>query len=122
MNKDGRLPLIAPAEAAAKIREGALAADIRSRAEYRGGHIGGALSLPPELHRGKLPDNAAPCLIFYCLGGKRTAMAEAVLAAGTAEACCGVAACCSQAATERAAAASREATATLARPRYCQAR
>ena len=80
MNKDGRLPLIAPAEAAAKIREGALAADIRSRAEYRGGHIGGALSLPPEQHRGKLPDNAAPCLIFYCLGGKRTAMAEAVLA------------------------------------------
>ena len=72
MNKDGRLPLIAPAEAAAKIREGALAADIRSRAEYRGGHIGGALSLPPEQHRGKLPDNAAPCLIFYCLGGKRT--------------------------------------------------
>ena len=71
MNKDGRLPLIAPAEAAAKIREGALAADIRSRAEYRGGHIGGALSLPPEQHRGKLPDNTAPCLIFYCLGGTR---------------------------------------------------
>ncbi|MFC2306165.1 MAG: rhodanese-like domain-containing protein [Neisseria elongata] len=80
MTKDERLPLIAPAEAAAKICEGALAADIRSRAEYRGGHIGGALSLPPERHRGKLPDNAAPCLIFYCLGGKRTAMAEAVLA------------------------------------------
>ena len=80
MNKDGRLPLIAPAEAAAKIREGALAADIRNREEYRGGHIGGALSLPPEQHRGKLPDNAAPCVIFYCLGGKRTAMAEAVLA------------------------------------------
>ena len=80
MSKEGQLPRITPAEAAAKIREGAIAADIRSQAEYRGGHIGGALSLPPEQHRGKLPDNAAPCLIFYCLGGKRTAMAEAVLA------------------------------------------
>ena len=60
MNKDGRLPLIAPAEAEAKIREGALAADIRSRAEYRGGHIGGALSLPPELHRGNCPTTPRP--------------------------------------------------------------
>ena len=79
MNKDGQLPRIAPAEAAAKIREGAIAADIRSQAEYRSGHIGGALSLPPERHRDKLPDNTAPCLIFYCLGGKRTAQAEAAL-------------------------------------------
>lgn len=79
MNKDGQLPRITPAQAAAKIRAGALAADIRSEAEYRGGRIGGALSLPPERHRDKLPENAASCLIFYCLGGKRTAQAEAVL-------------------------------------------
>lgn len=79
MDKGGQLPRIAPAEAAAKIREGAMAADIRSEAEYRVGHIGGALSLPPERHRDKLPDNAADRLIFYCLGGKRTAQAEAVL-------------------------------------------
>ena len=64
MSKEGQLPRITPEEAAAKIREGALAVDIRSQAEYRGGHIGGALSLPPERHREKLPDNAAPCLIF----------------------------------------------------------
>lgn len=80
MSKEGQLPRITSAEAAAKIREGAIAADIRSQAEYRGGHIGGALSLPPEQHRDKLPDNTAPCLIFYCLGGKRTAQAEAALA------------------------------------------
>lgn len=80
MSKEGQLSRITPAEAAAKIREGAIAADIRSQAEYRGGHIGGALSLPPERHRDKLPDNTAPCLIFYCLGGKRTAQAEAALA------------------------------------------
>ena len=80
MSKEGQLPRITPEEAAAKIREGALAVDIRSQAEYRGGHIGGALSLPPERHREKLPDNTAPCLIFYCLGGKRTAQAEAALA------------------------------------------
>lgn len=64
MSKEGKLPRITPAEAAAKIREGAIAADIRSQAEYQGGHIGGALSLPPERHRDKLRDNAAPCLIF----------------------------------------------------------
>ena len=64
MSKEGQLSRITPAEAAAKIREGAIAADIRSQAEYRGGHIGGALSLPPERHRDKLPDNTAPCLIF----------------------------------------------------------
>ena len=79
MSKEGQLLRITPAEAAAKIREGAIAADIRSQAEYRGGHIGGALSLPPERHRDKLPDNTASCLIFYCLGGKRTAQAEAAL-------------------------------------------
>ena len=66
MSKERQLPRITPEEAAAKIREGALAVDIRSQAEYRGGHIGGALSLPPERHREKLPDNTAPCLIFYC--------------------------------------------------------
>ena len=68
MNKDGRLFLIAPAEAMTKIHEGAMAIDIRSEAEYKNEHIGGALSLPPEHHRDKLPDNVAACLIFYCLG------------------------------------------------------
>ena len=71
MSKEGKLPQITPAKAAAKIREGAIAADIRSQAEYRGGHIGGALSLPPEQHRDKLPDNTAPCLIFL-LPGRQT--------------------------------------------------
>ena len=79
MNKDGRLFLIAPAEAMTKIHEGAMAIDIRSEAEYKNEHIGGALSLPPEHHRDKLPDNVAACLIFYCLGGKRTAQAEMAL-------------------------------------------
>ena len=56
-----------------------MAIDIRSEAEYKNEHIGGALSLPPERHRDKLPDNVAACLIFYCLGGKRTAQAEMAL-------------------------------------------
>ena len=64
MSTVGQLPRITPSEAMAKIREGALAVDIRSQAEYRGGHIVGALSLPPEQQRDKLPDDAAPCLIF----------------------------------------------------------
>lgn len=72
MSTVGQLPRITPSEAMAKIREGALAVDIRSQAEYRGGHIGGALSRPPERQRDKLSDNTAPCLIFYCLSGKRT--------------------------------------------------
>ena len=45
MSTVGQLPRITPSEATAKIREDALAVDIRSQAEYRGGHIGGALSL-----------------------------------------------------------------------------
>ena len=81
MSTVGQLPRITPSEAMAKIREGALAVDIRSQAEYRGGHIGGALSLPPEQHRDKLPDDTAPCLIFYCLSGKRTTRAETILSA-----------------------------------------
>ena len=51
MSTVGQLPRITPSEAMTKIREGALAVDIRSQAEYRGGHIGGALSLPPEQQR-----------------------------------------------------------------------
>lgn len=81
MSTVGQLPRITPSEAMAKIREGALAVDIRSQAEYRGGHIGGALSLPPERQRDKLPDDTAPCLIFYCLSGKRTTRAETILSA-----------------------------------------
>ena len=81
MSTLGQLPRITPSEAMAKIREGALAVDIRSQAEYRGGHIGGALSLPPEQQRDKLPDDTAPCLIFYCLSGKRTTRAETILSA-----------------------------------------
>ena len=81
MSTVGQLPRITPSEAMAKIREGALAVDIRSQAEYRGGHIGGALSLPPEQQRDKLPDDTAPCLIFYCLSGKRTTRAETILSA-----------------------------------------
>ena len=81
MSTVGQLPRITPSEAMAKIREGALAVDIRSQAEYRSGHIGGALSLPPEQQRDKLPDDTAPCLIFYCLSGKRTTRAETILSA-----------------------------------------
>lgn len=81
MTTVGQLPRITPSKAMAKIREGALVVDIRSQAEYRGGHIGGALSLPPERQRDKLPDDTASCLIFYCLSGKRTAGAETILSA-----------------------------------------
>lgn len=81
MSTVGQLLRITPSEAMAKIREGALAVDIRSQAEYRGGHIGGALSLPPEQQRDKLPDDTTPCLIFYCLSGKRTTRAETILSA-----------------------------------------
>ena len=79
MSTVGQLRRITPSEAMAKIREGALAVDIRSQAEYRGGHIGGALSLPPKRQRDKLSDNTAPCLIFYCLSSKRTTRAETIL-------------------------------------------
>ena len=81
MSTVGQLPRITPSEAMAKIRQGALAVDIRSQAEYRDGHIGGALSLPPEQQRDKLPDDTAQCLIFYCLSGKRTTRAETILSA-----------------------------------------
>lgn len=81
MSTVGQLPRITPSEAMAKIREGALAVDIRSQAEYQGGHISGALSLPSERQRDKLPDDTAPCLIFYCLSGKRTTRAETILSA-----------------------------------------
>ena len=64
MTTVGQLPRITPSEAMAKIREGALAVDIRSQAEYWGGHIVGALSLPHEQQRDKLPDDTAPCLFF----------------------------------------------------------
>ena len=64
MSTVGQLPQIKPSEAMAKIREGALAVDIRNQVEYRGGHIVGALSLPLEQQRDKLPDDTAQCLIF----------------------------------------------------------
>ena len=63
--------------------QGALLIDIRDPAEYAQQRIAGAVNLPLAQLPGLLPQVAGNAVIFYCLGGKRTAMNAEKLAACT---------------------------------------
>lgn len=58
--------------------------DARSPEEYAGGHLDGALLMPPDVIGGmieaKVPDKSTP-IVLYCLSGHRVGIARKTLAA-----------------------------------------
>jgi phage shock protein E len=73
---------IAPAEARAKVQAGAVLLDVRSRAEFSGGALPGALNVPVQelgARLGELPKEKP--LVVYCASGMRSASAVSMLRA-----------------------------------------
>lgn len=63
-------------------KNGALILDVRSKAEFAGGHIKGAVNIPVDTLRtnlGKLKDKNKP-IITCCASGMRSASAKSILA------------------------------------------
>ena len=61
--------------------EGAVLLDVRSDAEYRSGHIPGAVNVPSEIIesvRKKIPDLDTP-VFAYCLSGARSSKAVSAM-------------------------------------------
>ncbi len=63
------------------IQQGALIIDVRSKAEFNGGHIKGAINIPVNVlisHLGQLKDKNQP-IITCCASGMRSASAKNIL-------------------------------------------
>lgn len=65
------------------VKNGATILDVRSKAEFAGGHIKGAVNIPVDTLRanlGKLKDKNKP-IITCCASGMRSATAKSILTA-----------------------------------------
>ncbi len=78
-----RLGKVAPTEAKALVKAGAKLIDVRSHAEFAGGHIEGAINVPvSDLER--RVDSLGPkdaVYVVYCASGMRSARAKGILRA-----------------------------------------
>lgn len=66
---------------AALVKQGAIILDVRSKAEYLGGHIKGSTNIPVDTLRNnlfKLKDKNQP-IITCCASGMRSASAKSIL-------------------------------------------
>ena len=66
------------------LQEGAIIIDVRSKGEFEGGHIKGALNIPLDQLRNnfsKLKDKNKP-IITCCASGMRSASAKSILISG----------------------------------------
>ena len=66
------------------LQEGAIILDVRSKGEFEGGHIKGALNIPVDQLRNnfsKLKDKNKP-IITCCASGMRSASAKSILISG----------------------------------------
>ena len=66
------------------LQEGAIILDVRSKVEFEGGHIKGALNIPVDQLRNnfsKLKDKNKP-IITCCASGMRSASARSILISG----------------------------------------
>lgn len=69
------------ADYAALVKQGAIILDVRSKGEFAGGHIKGAINLPLDSLRNnlaKLKDKNTP-IITCCASGMRSASAKGIL-------------------------------------------
>jgi len=63
------------------VRQGAVILDVRSKREYAGGHIEGAVNIPVDVLKGRLAqlgDKSTP-VITCCASGVRSASAKRIL-------------------------------------------
>ncbi len=77
-----RLSQVSPDEAKRLVKEeGARLVDVRSEAEYGGGHLPGSINLPLQQLDGKASKLGAKDkpVVVYCLSGTRSALARAKL-------------------------------------------
>lgn len=77
-----QMPLLDPAEAAARRSAGDLMLDVRELSEWAGGHVPGAVHIPyPQLRArlGELPRDRP--VVAYCASGVRSSLAASLLAA-----------------------------------------
>lgn len=65
---------------AALVKQGALIVDVRSKAEYQGGHINGSINIPVDVLRNNFSklDKSKP-IITCCASGMRSSSAKQML-------------------------------------------
>ena len=65
---------------AALVKRGALIVDVRSKAEYQGGHINGSINIPVDVLRNNISklDKSKP-IITCCASGMRSSSAKQML-------------------------------------------
>jgi phage shock protein E len=76
-----RLGKVAPQQAKTLVKNGAKLVDVRSRAEFAGGHIEGAINVPVgdlERREAELGPKET-VLVVYCASGMRSARAKGIL-------------------------------------------
>ena len=68
-------------EARARVAEGALLLDVRSREEFAGGHVEGAVNIPVQELGGRLAEvgKAPHGIVVYCRSGARSSAAASLL-------------------------------------------
>ena len=80
----GQVTVITPETLVSSAPPDALVLDVRSREEYAGGHVPGAINVPHDELSGRLAelggDRDRP-VVVYCESGRRASRAEALLAA-----------------------------------------
>ena len=72
---------ISGGEARALVADGALLVDVRTPAEYRSGHIEGAVNIPLQEIDGRLDDfgSKEEPIVLYCRSGARSGKARSIL-------------------------------------------
>ncbi|CAN5545060.1 hypothetical protein BH09MYX1_BH09MYX1_16300 [soil metagenome] len=78
-----RLGKVAPQQAKELVKAGAKLIDVRTRAEFAGGHIEGAVNLPVQELEERITE-AGPkdaTYVVYCASGMRSARAKGILRA-----------------------------------------
>lgn len=74
--------ILAPADAWAAIRAGALLVDVRTASEYAQGHLENALLIPHDqivARAGELGDDKTRPIVLYCRSGNRSSQAKKAL-------------------------------------------
>ncbi len=72
-------PTISSDEAKALVRQGALLLDVRTSDEFGSGHVQGAVNIPVQELKARLPAEKDRAVVLYCQSGRRSAAAKDVL-------------------------------------------
>lgn len=81
-NEDPTVKLTPEQQAWDKIKKGALIIDVRTPAEYREGHIKGAVNIPYDQIRSRISElgnDKNRDIVLYCRSGRRSGIAKKIL-------------------------------------------